>query len=55
MLKRIIGWLLLAAAALILVSQIVADSPWQAGVALGILLLIVGGCMVVDSPAGTET
>lgn len=44
------GVALSALGALLLLSQLVARSPWQAGIALGLVALVAGAVALADSP-----
>lgn len=53
--KRNMGRGLAVFGVALVLSQVPADRPWQALVAVGFLLALVGGLLYVDNqPAGTE-
>ena len=53
MLRTTLGRLLLATGAALALPQITMDTPWQAGIVLGVVLAVTGWTLI-DPPAGTE-
>lgn len=43
-----IGWAAVVIGAVLALSQVVADTPWQAGLLLGVLL-VIGGAARIDA------
>lgn len=52
--KRRAGWSLIVLGVALMASQVATLTPWQAGIALGILMVVVGGVLVADLPYDKE-
>jgi hypothetical protein len=42
------GWVLVVLGGLLALPQVVASTPWQPAIAIGLLLVLAGGMVVVD-------